>query len=107
MEEGRGSGSLCLRAAGAGQGAALLPRSPVAGGGGTPSGPPGTAQVRPEMVEAGKGAAAQGGQKIGGAQGTGAEELFTSAKHVLGSACRKGIRAGVESRMCLFSVFLK
>lgn len=72
------------------------PSQPHCWGGGTPSGSPGTAQARPEMVEAGRGAAAQEGQEMGGAQGTGAEELFTSTKHILGSSCRKDVRAGAR-----------
>lgn len=41
-------------------------------------------------------AAAQEGQEIGSAQGTGAEELFTSTKYILGSNCRKDVRAGAR-----------
>lgn len=63
---------------------------------GNPKWVPGTAQVRPEVVEAGRGAAVQEGQEIRGAQGTRAEELFTSTKHILGSACGKDVRAGAR-----------
>lgn len=69
----------------------------------TSNGSPSTAQVRPELAEAGRETVAQERQKIGSAQGIGAEEIFSSTKHILGSL-QKGHKSRGQNPACVCSL---